>query len=129
MGIGCRLGRGANRALGRSGRVIGDRYTLALLTTPKEVRDALRTVLLYPGRRTDLVDPTGAGLDPASSARWFDGWRHGSAAARYAATIGPDEPRSVAEPRTRLLANDWRRYGLLDPTDDGPAETEKRRPV
>jgi hypothetical protein len=55
-------------------------------------------------------------LDPASSARWFDGWRRKSSQIDDAVD---DEPRkrSVARPRTWLLTVGWRRHGLLDPSD------------
>jgi hypothetical protein len=46
MGIGARLARAVNRVAGRSGRVFDGRYHSRLLHTPKEVRAALRYVLL-----------------------------------------------------------------------------------
>ena len=46
MAIGSRLALAVNRAVGRRGRVIADRYHHRLLRTPQEVHRALRYVLL-----------------------------------------------------------------------------------
>src|SRR3954454_12756720 len=72
--IGARLARAVNRVAERDGPVLADRYHLRLLFTPKEVRNALRYVLLN-GRRhaAKRRRPRGRDvrLDRASSARWF----------------------------------------------------------
>ena len=82
------------------------RYVLlnARLHAARTARKALRAI--------DSV------LDPASSARWFDGWKIGSMAApstheRSASANAPP----VARARTWLLRVGWRRYGLIDPAD------------
>jgi putative transposase len=49
-----------------------------------------------------------AGLDPYSSARWFDGWR-GIDGPR------PDEYGPIAAARTWLARVGWRRHGRIDP--------------
>ncbi len=119
--IGARLARAVNRVLGRSGPVLADRYHSRLLPTPKQVRNALRYVLLNArhhlakdrARRTARVL-----LDRASSARWFDGWRRERIDAREdpgLPTLG--ERRPVAKARTWLLSMGWRRHGLLDPSE------------
>jgi REP element-mobilizing transposase RayT len=116
MAIGSRLARAVNRALSRTGSVLADRYHVRLLPTPKEVRNALRYVLLnarhhFTSARSAMKQAVR--LDPASSARWFDGWKF----------KGPKDSeettgkRSVARPRTWLLSIGWRRHGLLDPAD------------
>jgi len=116
MAIGSRLARAVNRAARRTGRVLADRYHVRLLPTPKEVRDALRHVLLNARRHSTSARSAvkqAARLDPASSARWFDGWKR----------RGPGDEedglnrRAVARPRTWLLTTGWRRHGLLDPGD------------
>ena len=43
-GLGVRIARGLNRVLGRSGRVIGDRYHAHALRTPAEVRNAVHYI-------------------------------------------------------------------------------------
>ena len=107
--IGARLARAVNRACRRRGPVLADRYHLRVLRTPREVRNALAYVLLN-GRRhahERLGKRLGKGrVDPASSGRWFDGWRgHLGASAR--------DPAAVAAPHTWLLGVGWRRHGLL----------------
>src|SRR6185295_19388213 len=78
--IGARVARAVNRVAHRRGRVLADRYHLRLLPTPTEVRRALRYVLLNARKHTAkagvALHGAGAVLDPASSARWFDGWKH-----------------------------------------------------
>ena len=97
------------RAFGWHGALLADRYHLRVLKTPREVRNAIRYVLLNAARHRGRALHE---LDPASSGRWFDGWKRGTA--RLARRSGP---RSVAAAHTWLLALGWRRYGLLDPLD------------
>lgn len=123
MAIGSRLARAVNRVMGRSGRVMADRYHARVLPTPREVRNALRYVLLN-GRRHAAATASKAGramrrlLDPASSARWFDGCK-GTApgAPEIRGPTHDTERRAVARARTWLLIVGWRRHGLLDPAD------------
>jgi len=114
--IGARLARAVNRFASHHGPVLADRYHLRLLPTPREVHRALRYVLL--NARRHAKRPRAAlgrrlTLDPASSARWFEGWKR----------RGPSPPPSgsgpcpVAPPRTWLLRAGWRRHGLIDPAD------------
>jgi len=117
--IGARLARAVNRFAGCSGRVLADRYHLRLLPTPKEVRAALRHVLLNAQRHAAAARKaltSVAQLDPASSARWFNGWRGALTASGGARTPSTQRP-PVARPRTWLLTVGWRRHGLLDPAD------------
>jgi hypothetical protein len=104
-----------NRVAKRTGPVLADRYHVRALSTPKEVRNALRYVLLNARRHA----PAGHGaaskrvrLDPASSARWFEGWKR-----RAPDDPEPDQRKPVARARTWLLTTGWRRHGLLDPAD------------
>ncbi len=138
MAIGSRLARAVNGVAKRSGRVLADRYHVRVLKTPREVHRALRYVLLNARHhaaagRKKLAGkvrktPTGvACLDPASSARWFDGWKHpgsdaavrpalGRPSAARTSSVPPERP-AVARARTWLLNVGWRRHGLLDPAD------------
>lgn len=115
--IGARLARAVNRVTGRSGPVLADRYHLRLLPTPKEVRNALRYALLNARRHAATAKATltkAVRIDPASSARRFDGWkRKGS----VPSALEPPATRAVSRARTWWLTAGWRRHGLLDPAD------------
>jgi len=127
MAIGSRLARAVNRIAQRNGAVLADRYHVRLLPTPKEVRNALRYVLLNARhhvamatanmRKLPAVSPASVRLDPASSARWFDGWKPGRSQNPGTHAPAAVVHRPVARARTWLLAVGWRRYGLLDPAD------------
>ena len=119
IALGVRLARAVNRVAGRPGRVLADRYHVRLLPTPREVRNALGYVLLNARRHSSksrTASTRAVRLDPASSARWFDGWKRQE---RGSAGDGTDRPRwrPIARARTWLLATGWRRWGLLDPAD------------
>jgi hypothetical protein len=78
--IGARFALAVNRVAKRKGRVFSDRYHVRLLPTPTQVRNALRYVLLNARRHAAKLNirakrATDVCLDPASSARWFDGWK------------------------------------------------------
>ena len=125
MALAIRFARAVNRGFGRKGPVLRDRYHLRVLRTPSQVRNALRYVLL--NARRHWAERTGSKalrgpvrLDPASSARWFDGWRRDARLAEEAAQ--PSDPPAVSRPHTWLLEVGWRRLGLLDPEEiPGPA--------
>jgi hypothetical protein len=121
--IGARLARAVNRVFGRLGPVLADRYHMRSLKTPREVRHALRYVLL--NARKHARRPTdGTRLDRASSGRWFDGWRRVHAAPGGVDADTADRP--VAPARSWLLTTGWRRHGPLDP-GDVPGRSRQRR--
>ena len=101
-GLAIRVAKAINRALGRRGHVWADRFHARLLRTPREVRNALVYVLHNIRRHL----PGTRGLDPCSSARWFDGWRTPVPAVAEAAPVAPA--------RTWLARIGWRRRGLID---------------
>ncbi len=76
-GLAIRCALAVNRALGRRGALWGDRYHASALRTPRMVRNALVYVLANAARHLRAV----AGLDPCSSAPWFDGF-HDAVATR-----------------------------------------------
>jgi hypothetical protein len=131
MSVGIRFARAVNRGLGRRGRVLEDRYHVRVLATPRQVRSALRYVLLNARRHAAKAKPSGVSalrrrgarlfgpvrLDPASSARWFEGWRAGVARAESPAAFGLRATPAVSRARTWLLRTGWRRHGLLDPSE------------
>jgi hypothetical protein len=123
------IARAINGRLRRRGRVFLDRYHARELGTPTEVRHVLVYVLTnykkhlrgVPDRGTQPRD----GIDPLSSARWFDGWER---------PPPPDpNPPPVASARTWLLRQGWRRRGLVRrdarPAADVCARIEARLPL
>jgi hypothetical protein len=122
--IGARLARAVNRVAGRSGPVLADRYHLRVLSTPTEVRNALRYVLLNARHHTGKTVAAmrravgeAVRIDPASSGRWFDGWKQGALVTGGGKSAASHDPPAVARARTWLLSVGWRRRGLLDPAD------------
>jgi REP element-mobilizing transposase RayT len=116
--IGAHLARAVNRTARRRGPVLDGRYHHRSLRSPREVRRALAYVLLNARRhlakqRRSAAVASGALIDPASSGRWFDGWRPEAASRLAAASSAPE----VARPRTWLLRMGWRRHGLVDPAE------------
>ncbi|HVH06861.1 MAG TPA: hypothetical protein VNE71_12765 [Myxococcota bacterium] len=126
--LAARFARAVNRGLGRTGKVLADRYHLQILTCPRQVRNVLAYVLLNArrhaakrlarlGRKAKPLPRQGV-LDAASSARWFDGWRDDLDHA-----LDRSPPRAlgrapaVVEPTVWLLLEGWRRHGLLDPNE------------
>lgn len=120
--IGARLALAVNRIARRKGRVVAERYHVRLLPTPREVRNALRYVLLDAREHAARSGSPGGAVarlfDPASSARWFEGWkREGVVTGRAPASRPRAAPSPVARARTWLLSVGWRKHGLLDPAD------------
>ncbi|MBL8717275.1 MAG: transposase [Myxococcales bacterium] len=107
--LGVRLARAINRACGRRGRVLDDRYHTRALRTPREVRFALAYVL-FNFKKHQVRVPTR--LDPCSSAPYCDGFRDRPAVSLTGAP--------VQAPHTWLARVGWRRHGLLSP-DEAPA--------
>jgi putative transposase len=105
-GLGVRVAKAVNAVLRRTGRVMSGRFFAHPLKTPREVRRAL-VYVLFNGHKHGVVRE---GLDPWSSAVWFQGWREPISEAM--ADRGQRGPPIVA-PRTWLLSVGWRRHGLL----------------
>ena len=86
-GLAIRLALAVNRALGRKGKVVGDRYHARPLTTPRQMRASMVYVLL--NFRKHLRAP--ACVDPRSSGPHFSGWHH--------APVATDVAPATALPR------------------------------
>ena len=114
MAVGARIARALNRVSGRRGSVLAERFHLRVLRTPRDVRNVLAYVLLNARRRARRI-ARALRIDPASSGRWFDGWRWQPVVSDHGPEIAP-----VSEPMTWLLRIGWRRHGLIDP-DEIPA--------
>lgn len=120
QGFEIRVAKRLNAALQRTGKLFAHRYHARVLTSPTQVRNTLRYVLL--NRRHHDAERYAAKnwIDPWSSAAWFDGW------ARPIAfdTWWKQELATMAAPTrqatTWLLSTGWKRLGLLD-FDDRPA--------
>jgi hypothetical protein len=119
MAVGARIARALNRTFGRRGPVLVERFHARILRSPREVRNALAYVLLNARRHARRLW-AGLRIDPASSARWFDGWRRRDAPGPRAGVV------PVARPRTWLLMTGWRRHGLIDP-DEVPGARRRAR--
>lgn len=110
--IAARLARVVNRVFSRRGRVLADRCHLRVLRTPREVRNAIAYVLLNARRHAAKLGQrlsASVRIDPASSGRWFDGWR--------GSVIAAQDAPAVATPRTWLLRVGWLRKGRIDPIE------------
>ncbi len=118
--LGARLARAVNRVFGRRGPVLLDRYHHVVLRTPTQVRNALRYVLLNARRHMSRKSREGVvRLDPASSGRWFPGWRRSAQGLVSQAQERPGgKVHAVAWPHTWLLQEGWRKGGgRLDPAE------------
>jgi hypothetical protein len=115
QGLAIRVAKAVNRVLRRRGPVWGDHYHSLMLTTPRQVRNALVYVL-----QNFRKHIRGArGFDACSSARWFDGW-----------TRAIDEvvgAPPVAAPRTWLARVGWLRLGRVRP-DEAPRAASRIQP-
>ena len=113
QGLSIRVARGVNRVAGRVGRVFADRYHAEALPTPRQVRHALRYVLLNRQRHNGgiRVRFVGGEVDPCSSGAVFDGWAR---AVSFEERAGPE---TTAPAGTWLLRVGWRRHGAIDPRE------------
>src|SRR3954462_15202808 len=114
-GLAIRLALAVNRALGRKGTVVGDRYHARPLTTPRQMRTSMVYVLL--NFRKHLRAP--ACIDPRSSGRHFGGWQ--------ATPAVTDVAPATADPDTWMARVGWRLAGGPLRVDEQPAAG--RRPA
>ena len=108
-GLAIRLALAVNRVLGRKGRVVGDRYHVRPLTTPRQMRTSMVYVLL--NFRKHLRAP--AGVDPRSSGPHFSGWHRAPTVA-----IGP---AAVVAPATWMATIGWTLAGGRLRVEEHPA--------
>ena len=104
-----RVARAINRVAKRNGAVFYDRYDAEILTTPSHCRNALCYVLQNARRHGERIDSRMNGVDPFTSAWWFDGWNDNE----WRKGLRPPEQRTVAKAETWLLKVGWRRRGLI----------------
>ena len=103
-GLSIRMARAVNRLLGRCGRLLGERYHCHALRSPREVRNALRYVLMNRVKHC----PEASWLDLMSSAYAFDGWR-----AKLPMPPSGYRAPPVQAPLTWLARTGWRRHGPI----------------
>ena len=125
-----RVTRGLNRNWHRIGTVFDGRYHAQVMKTPLQVRNGLLYVLHNAVRHGHELPKWANGIDPFSSAWYFDGWsddawRHGLPPPAE----DPDAPgEPVAPPGTWLLRTGWwKHYGLIDVDEVPPAAKAARR--
>lgn len=109
-GLGVRIARRLNKLWGRRGSVLADRYHERILTSPREVRNAL-VYVLGNGRKHAAAGRMVAvpqAIDTFTSAPWFDGFRE-HVRVRGLELIA----RPVADAHSWLLRTGWRRHGLV----------------
>jgi putative transposase len=116
-GLAIRLALAVNRALGRRGKVVGDRFHARSLTTPRQMRASLVYVLL--NFRKHLRAP--ACIDPRSSGPHFSGWQH--------APLATDVAPATALPATWMARVGWRRAGGPLRVEEQPAAALRPRPT
>ncbi len=124
-GLAIRFALAVNRALGRKGQVVGDRYHARPLTTPRQMRTSMVYVLL--NFRKHLRAP--ACIDPRSSGAHFSGWQRAPAItdASTGAIIGA--PSATASPVTWMARVGWRRAGGPLRVDEHPASAPRAHPA
>ena len=103
-----RVARGLNGYLGRRGTVFDDRYHVEVLRSPTQIRHALCYVMQNARRHGEVIDARFGGVDPYSSAWWFDGWTDEA----WRIGLGPPTMRTVAAAESWMLRVGWKRASL-----------------
>ncbi len=121
-GVAIRIARYVNDLLSRSGPLWAGRSHQRALKSPREVRNALIYVLTNFRKHERRASPKG--VDPYTSAAWFDGWQPRN-------VVGIPPPFAEAAPwpttglqsrhddfgaRSWLLRVGWKKLGLLSDT-------------
>ena len=118
QGLTIRVAKAVNRRLERRGKVFSDRYHARALKTPREVRWALRYVLLNVRKHERGPARVPAGfIDTCSSAAWFRGWNRDQELCFGARAVRADSESPVVHPRTWLLRVGFKRAGPIDPDE------------
>jgi hypothetical protein len=104
-----RIARGINGVVDREGSLFDDRYHVEVIKSPRQMRNALCYVLQNARRHGERLDGKYHGMDPFSSAWWFDGWAH----ERWRFGLVPADGPPVAPATSWLLTTGWRRRGLI----------------
>ncbi len=117
QGLAVRLARRINPVFGRRGKLFAERYHARVLKTPRQVRNAIRYVLLnerkHCAERGEKVPRYW--VDPFSSGYWFDGWQKRP---RFdepwqKELVAEGSPAAAATVWLLTNENGWRRHGLI----------------
>ena len=96
-----------NRAIGRKGKVFAERFHAVVMTSPRQMRNALCYIMNNARRHGERLDPSYGGIDPFSSAWHFEGWSHD----RWRNGLDPPPGEACVVPAESWLMNqDWRKY-------------------
>jgi REP element-mobilizing transposase RayT len=116
-GLGRRLVRRLNARFERTGTLVASRYHARALRTPREVRNALRYVLLNARHHAGNRKLDRYWIDPCSSGAWFTGWTRPvyGEACEWART-----PKPNADATTWLLTTGWWKQGGALAYDEVP---------
>jgi REP-associated tyrosine transposase len=114
--------RGVRPKKRRKGRVF-DRYHATIISNPRQARNELNYVLnnwrKHDEDRTDFA--RGWKIDPFATGWMFDGWKERADEPFLWKLRETYEPMPVWRPKTWLLTEGWRRYGLIS-THERPGE-------
>ena len=124
QGLEISVAKRLNAKLGRKGKVFADRFHAVVITSPRQMRNALCYIMNNARRHGEELDPVYGGIDPFSSAWHFDGWSHD----RWRQGLSPPEDECVVPARSWLLNEGWRRHGAIGVTEV-PAVARKRYPT
>ena len=93
----------------RRGRVFADRYHCEVITSPRQMRNALGYVLNNWRKHGEDRAARAPRVDPFSTGGQFDGWRD-----LRRGDAGTGDPPLIARAATTwLLKTGWRQYGLI----------------
>src|SRR5678815_3040353 len=76
QGLEISVAKRVNAKLGRKGKVFADRFHAVVVTSPRQMRNALCYIMNNARRHGERLDPSYGGIDPFSSAWHFEGWSH-----------------------------------------------------
>jgi REP element-mobilizing transposase RayT len=129
-----RAARGLNARLRRSGRVFRDRFHAVVVSSPRQMRNVLRYVMLNAHKDAARSRRVLDGVDLWSSAFYFDGFANVGAVPsepppKPGERIARAQAPPVTEPRSWLLRTGWRRYGLIDTTEYAPLAAPAEAPA
>ncbi len=106
-----RVTRRLNRLWHRSGTIWDDRYHSQIIKNLRQLRNTLCYVLQNARHHREQLPAWANGIDPYSSAYYFDGWDDQTFCQGLSPPDGERPP--VAKPHTWFLTVGWQHHGLL----------------